>query len=128
MYAHICIHTYITSYLFTNCIYIIQIFVYRHTYTHIYTHHIFFIHSVDGRLNYSHVFKTVNSAADIGVHVSFQIRVFAFSRSGIAESYGKSTFNFFKGTPHCFPYGCTNLHFHQMCRRVLFSPQLLQHL
>ena len=63
-------------------------------------YHIVFIHaSVDGRLGGFHVLAIVNSAAvNIGVHVSFQIRVFVFSgymfRSGIAGSYGNSTFSF----------------------------------
>ena len=59
-----------------------------------YIYHIFFIHlSVDGHLGCFHVLAIVNSTAmNIGVHVSFQIRVFVFSRymprSGIAGSYG----------------------------------------
>ena len=42
---------------------------------------VFFIHSsVDGYLGGFHVLSIVNSAAmNIGVHVSFQIRVFLFS-------------------------------------------------
>ena len=46
------------------------------------------------------------SAMNIGVHVSFQIRVFIFSgymsRSRIAGLYGDSIFVFFfKGPPSC---------------------------
>ena len=53
-----------------------------------------FIHSyVDGRLGCFHVLAVVNSVAmTIGVHTSFQIKVFIFSgympRNVIAGSYG----------------------------------------
>jgi len=55
-----------------------------------------------------HVLAIVDSAAmNIGVHVSFQIRVFIFSRymtrSGIAGSYGHCYIYFFKEPPECFP-------------------------
>ena len=57
-------------------------------------YHIFFIHSsVSEHLGCFHVLAIVNSAAEhIGVHVSFQFRVFVFSRyvprSEIIGSYG----------------------------------------
>ena len=54
-------------------------------------YHIFFIHSsVDGHLGCFYVLAMVNSAAvKIGVHVSFQMRVFSgyILRSGVAASY-----------------------------------------
>ena len=60
-------------------------------------YHIFIHLFVDGHLVCFHILVIVNSAAmNIGVHVSFQIRVFILSeympRSGIAGSYGNSFF------------------------------------
>ena len=57
-------------------------------------HHIFFVHpSVIGHLDCFHVLAIKSSAVvNIGVHVSFPIRIFVFSgytlRSGMAGSYG----------------------------------------
>ena len=64
------------------------------------THHILFIYfSVDGHLGCFHVLATVNTTAmNIGVLVSFEIRVFSgYTLSkGIAGSYGKSVFSFLR--------------------------------
>ena len=93
-----------------------------------YIYHNFFIHSsVDGQLGCFHVLAIVNSTAmNSEIHVSFSILVSSgyMPRSGITGSYGGFIPSFLRNLHS----GYINLHSHQQCKSIPFSPHPVQHL
>ena len=86
-----------------------------------YEPHFFIRSSISGHLGCLHVLVIVNSAAmNIGVHVSFQIRVLFryIPRSGTGGSYSNSIFSFLKKLHSFLHSDCTNSHSHQQCMRA----------
>ena len=96
----------------------IPLYVYVCVYTHT-----FFIHSsIDGHLCCFHVWVIVNNTSmDIRVHVTLWICIFSGYSPGLGLLAHMATlFSFMKNLCTVLHSGCTNLHRHERCKRVLF--------
>ena len=111
--------------------YILHIYIYTHTHTHT-TSCLSIYLSVDTLSCFHILLLQIMLPWILGWMYLFKLEGFFsgyMSRSGIARSYGSSVFSFLRNLHTVLQSGsCPSWHSHQECRKLLFTPNPLQHL